>query len=232
MSWARLALIANFVAIAACGLLLPSNYGREIVSGGEFLPNSSLFIRTLVFSINQNYLNSILIFSYVCLSIVIIFVWKRSRDQHDTANKHSFVVTTCLLFTIFCAFQVQGIQKFQGGFPLTRDYGDDLASLVDSNDEGEKLTRKWATILKVKSLVGEGILYSSNAVLNDDLIGIGQIDVIIAPQLSGKNSCQVSRSRFQFLGYIQEKKVLYKASQLLTRKNFTLFTCGSEILIQ
>jgi len=152
------------------------------------------------------------------------------RGQY-TATKGNTLTITCLIVTVLCAVQVQEVQKLQGGFPLTRDYDKDLASLVKNNDEGEKLTRKWSGILNIKSLVGEGRLYSSNSVLNVELAGIGMIDVIRATNLSDEIGCKENRSEFEFLGYIQERRILFKTSGLVSPKHFSLFVCDSEILI-
>jgi hypothetical protein len=219
------------VVTVSCGLLLPSKYGREIVLGGEFLPESKLFIRGIIFAINQGYINFTILLSYLLVGVLCLFAARPLPSRLQTRTKGSGLIVISLLLTTLCAIQVQAVQKFQGGFPLTRNYSDDLASVVQNNDEGEKLTSKWLGILQIKNLVGNDKLYISDSILTDDLKGIGMINNITTSQSSSLEPCRKEGSEFKFIGYLQDRKIFYRVPISVNSKNYTLTICGSEIVI-
>ncbi len=223
--------LTTIIALLSCGLLLSPNSGRDIVVGGDFLPKSTLLIRTVAFSINQNYLNLSLILSYFCVTTICVLILIGIRHQYHSNNNVNFVVATFLIVTALCAFQVQEEQKLQGGFPLTRDYNDDLTSIVENNDEGEKLTRRWLGVLQIKQLVGDHELHSSNSFLNNELTGIGRLNIVDVTDLSSGDRCEKGENGYNLLGYFESRRILYKTPSSSPEK-FSLFLCGSEILIQ
>ena len=223
--------LTAIVVIVSCGLLLPSKYGREIVLGGEFLPESKLLIRSIIFAINQGYMNFTILLSYLLVGTLCLLAARPLRSRLQSRTKGGGFIVISLLLTTLCAIQVQEIQKFQGGFPLTRNYSDDLASMVQNNDEGEKLTSKWLGILQIKNLVGHDKLYSSDSILIDDLKGIGMINAITISQSSSLEPCRKEGSGFKFIGYLQDRKIFYRVPVSVTSKNYLLTLCGPEILI-